>query len=75
MNRALNPIAWLVLALAALWTTLDAQHPQDNRPSFSETRGGGFDAPDFNLKDLYGRTHTARDHRGKVLLLYFMGHD
>ena len=51
------------------------QHPQDNRPSFSETQGGGFDAPEFDLPDLYGSRHSPSTHRGKVVLLYFMGHD
>ena len=51
------------------------QYPQDGRPSYSETQGGGFDSPDFDLPDLYGLRHGPGTYRGKVLVLYFLGHD
>ena len=30
---------------------------------------------DFDLSDLNGRFHSANQYRGKVLVLFFLGHD
>ena len=75
MNRYSPNIGSYVLGVLVLLGSAVSQYPQDGRPSFSETQGGGFDAPEFNLPDLYGLRHSSSGHRGKVLLLYFMGHD
>ncbi|MFT5450808.1 MAG: peroxiredoxin Q/BCP [Enterobacterales bacterium] len=35
----------------------------------------GSDAPDFNLKDQYGKNHTLNDYKGKWLVAYFYPRD
>ena len=35
----------------------------------------GSDAPDFNLKDQYGKSHTLKDYQGKWLVFYFYPRD
>lgn len=35
----------------------------------------GSDAPDFTLKDQYGKTHSLKDYRGKWLVVYFYPRD
>jgi len=67
---------FIVLALVTIGVgSAMGQHPQDNRPSFSETQGGGFDTPAFDLPDLYGSRHSPSSYQGQAVLLYFMGHD
>lgn len=35
----------------------------------------GSDAPDFDLKDQYGKKHTLKDYKGKWLVVYFYPRD
>ena len=35
----------------------------------------GDPAPDFMLQDLNGRTHSANIYKGKVLVLFYLGHN
>jgi len=57
MNRVL-PIVFVAIALAAV---LGLQYLQ-SRPT-------AYEAPDFSLPDLNGKTHTLSEYKGKVIFL------
>ena len=41
----------------------------------AEAIGVGDKAPDFKLTDLDGRLHSLDQYKGKVRVLFFLGHD
>ena len=71
---AAGALAALGLTLAALRAEGAASRPQPRLAAYVDrgTSLGGRPAPDFTLKDQFGRTESLRRWRGKVVLLAFV---
>ncbi len=61
---ALSCLLWLLLIGNLAWA---ADTPRQTLPAVAEP----FPAPEFELKDIDGRTHRLSDYRGKVVILNF----
>lgn len=58
MKRTIVPVLFVAAALAAVFAL---QHLQ--------TQPAAYEAPDFSLPDLNGKTHTLSQYKGKVVFL------